>query len=374
MATTKINVRSPYYIRKLRSGSVPDTETLSLKVWTGAKASVPGSATYSLTKSVSDAGGGFVYATFEVSELIRDYIEITFSGDYVSQCVWVNDGTTTYLATDGYGYFEEGVNPQLSKRQLISNSVIWRPRNENIIVPFYADDDYEIVMASNGSPVRTEVVSEQTNTNAMILYVSPAGDDTIFNFQQRVLDDGGVYEFNTLLERLECKVDANAVDEIRIYQVDANDMTDAPYESIKVRTMHLDKFPDRKVTFVNKFGALQDVYFFAKEVTSVTGSKEQYRSNVMNTQNLTYSGHQYRSFNVQGRESIRLNTGYISEDYNEVLKQLMLSEQVWLSIEDEVYPVTPKTSSFTFKTSLNDKLVDYSVEFDYANDLIQSMR
>lgn len=375
--STKINVRSPYYIRKLRSGSVPDTETLNLKIWTGAKTPTPTPVQYSLTKDVLDAGGGFVYATFEVSELIRDYIEINFNGDYTSYAVWVNDGTTTRIAVDGYGYFEEGANAELSRTKMISNKVIWRPDDENIRVPVFGEEQLDVVFAYQGNEVNTYNYTATTNTNAIIRYPSASGSVSVDNYKQSVLYiDGGIYEYNPRLATFENVVDVNAVDEVRIYKYTAGEIEDA-YESIKVRTMHCDKFPDRKVTFVNKLGALQDVYFFAKEVESINSKSEEYKSNVMDLEALTYSGHQYRTMNVQGKESITLNTGFVSEDYNEVLKQMMLSEQVWLTKTDDitfVYPVTPKTQSLTYKTSLNDKLVSYTVTFDYAFDKIQNIR
>lgn len=373
--STKINVRSPYYIKVTGAST---TLSLNLKVWKGSIGSPPGSATYSLSKASTEISAGSYYATFEISELIRDYIEITFNGDYESTAVYVNDGTNTYIAFDGYGYFEEGVNPELSRTKLISNTVIWRPRNENINVPFLADETYEVVMASNGSPVRTENIIGTTSSSNLVRYVSPAGDDTIFNFRQRVLDDGGIYEYNYVLDRLDCRVDANAVDEVRVYQVDGNDMTDAPYESIKIRTMHSDRFPDRKITFVNKFGVLQDVYFFAKEIEGITTTTQKYKRNSFNDNALTYSGHQYQNYDTQGREILILNTGFVSEDYNEVLKQLLMSEQVWVTKttdkENNVFPVNPVTNSLSYQTSLNDKLVSYTIEFEYAFDKIQNIR
>jgi len=369
--STKRNVRSPYYIRKLRSGSVPDTETLNLKIWTGAKTPVPSTATYSLTKDVLDAGGGFVYATFEVSELIRDYIETSFTGDYTSYGVWVNDGTT-YIALDGYGYFEEGVNPELSRTKLISNSTIWRPTNENIRVPVFGDEQLDVVFAYQGTAVNTFNYTATTNTSGLIRYPDAYGDATVNNYEQRVLDDSGTFEFNPLLLNFQRDSDVYAVDEVHIFKY----VGGVPVLSdvIKVKTMHCDKFPDRKVTFVNKFGALQDVYFFAKEVESIQTKSETYKANVMDLSALTYEGHQQRSINVQGNESVTLSTGYVSEDYNEVLKQMMMSEQVWLTKNDEVLPVIPQTKSLTYKTSLNDKLVDYTVTFDYAFDKIQNIR
>jgi hypothetical protein len=377
---TKINVRSPFYIKKLRSSGVT-TQTLDLKIWTGAITPIPGTVNYSLTKGVTEvpgSGGSFIYSTFEIAELVRDYINIAFDGDYTSYCVWVNDGTDTYLAVDGYGYYEDGINPELSRTKLISNKVIWRPYGENIRIPVYADDTYDVVMASKGTALRTESVTLQNSTTTKIKYISVSGTLSEDNYQQRVLDDSGIYEYNPLLRALNNYVDVNLIDEIRIYPLDADGMTDAPYESIKVRTMHCDRYPDRKVTFVNKLGAFQDVYFFAKEVESINTTSEQYKANMVDLYNVSYSGHQYQSFNQQGRESITLNTGFVSEDYNEVLKQMMLSEKVWLTKTDSestfVYPVKPRTNSLTYQTSLNDKMVSYTVEFDYAFDKIQNIR
>ena len=47
---------------------------------------------------------------------------------------------------------------------------------------------------------------------------------------------------------------------------------------------------------------------------------------------------------VQGNDSITMNTGYMPEDYNQVIEQLMLSEQVWGTFTTET-DVLVKTSS-----------------------------
>ncbi len=73
-----------------------------------------------------------------------------------------------------------------------------------------------------------------------------------------------------------------------------------------------------------------------------------------------------------------MNTGYISEQYNEVIKQMMLSEQVWMTktidSEEVVIPIRPKTESLTYKTRVNDKLINYSIDFESAFDEINNIR
>ena len=381
-------LRSPYYYQASSPSSSAAYAIVTLKIWNGAKASPP-SAQYTLRKDVVVPSSGDRYATFEVSELIRDYIDITFDGSYSNDALWtvlsysiydssdgfITSSTGTILFLDGYGYFEEGTFPDSNERLLIDNEVIWRPQDENIRIPVLADetDTTEVVMVSNGVVVRTETLAASTTASDMIKYASVSGDISADNYKQRVLSDGGTYEDNPLLWDIDNYVDINLVDEIRVYR-------DGTYDKVVVKTMPCDKYPDRKVTFVNKNGALQDVYFFAKEVESMSSTEETYKSNLINMQTRTYSttAHQYQQYNKQAKERIALSTGYVSEDYNEVIKQLMMSEQVWLTRTTDdssnIYPVIPRTSNVTFKTSLNDKLVSYDIEFEFAFDKIQNVR
>jgi hypothetical protein len=73
-----------------------------------------------------------------------------------------------------------------------------------------------------------------------------------------------------------------------------------------------------------------------------------------------------------------MNTGYVNDDHNSVLEELLLSEQVWYTeiteTEERVTPVIPLTKSITYKTSVNDKLANYTVDFEHAFDKINNIR
>ena len=73
-----------------------------------------------------------------------------------------------------------------------------------------------------------------------------------------------------------------------------------------------------------------------------------------------------------------MNTGYVNDDHNAVLEELLLSEQVWYTkttdTEERVIPVIPQTKSITYKTSVNDKLANYTVDFEHAFDKINNIR
>ena len=71
---------------------------------------------------------------------------------------------------------------------------------------------------------------------------------------------------------------------------------------------------------------------------------------------------------------MRLNTGYVDESYNEVMRELMQSEKVWLNMDDKIEPINVDTKSLTFKTSLNDKLVEYGIDISFSYNDINEIR
>lgn len=379
MADRKINIRSPYYYKNVPTGTLVSTE-LQLDIYTGQSGGPnAGEYQYTITKKPLS---GKNYVVFEISELVRDYLDITFDGDYDSQVVWV-DGivthTTTgadeeasfeYIAYDGYGYHEEGINPGLSQGYLQSNNIIYRLDDHNVRVPIDTDVADSAIFLLNGEVVRSETFTSSDLTENQIDYFN-VGNSDADTFTQRVLSDGGTIEQTRCLIEFLGYRDVGNVDEVRI--TSGNDT-----QIIKIKTEPCTKYTPYKVVFVNKFGALQDLYFSRKSIKSINTKGETYKSNLVNFDTLTYdtSRHQVSQYNKLGKESIVLNTGFLSEEYNEVMKQLMLSEQVWLiaSDSDDVYPVIPKTQNVTYKTSINDKLVQYTINFDFANDKINTIR
>ena len=72
---------------------------------------------------------------------------------------------------------------------------------------------------------------------------------------------------------------------------------------------------------------------------------------------------------VDTKESIVVNTDWVDEDYNEIFKQLLVSDEIyWVYDEpnDTVRPLTIKTSSLTFKTGVVNKVIQYTFEFDFG--------
>ena len=333
------------------------------------------------------------YVVFEISELVRDYLDIEFNGTYESSSSpeidpvrWVEsdivitktddtteNSNTDYIAFDGYGYFEEGVNPELSRTLLQSNKTIFRVDDFNVRVPVFTEDTDSVTFFYKGEEKRTQTISSSTNTNAQIDYVTVSGSDNTDSYRQRVLSDGGTFEDNSLLDEFLNGIDIGLVDELYIN-------SDSGTEVVKIKTFDCSRYEPIKVTFVNKFGALQDFYFVLKSIESTNVKSEQYKRSIFSDATLSYKTYQHQKqlFHTNGNDTITLNTDYIDEENNKVIEELMLSEQTWITrVTDEeelILPVMPKTKSVTYKTSVNDRLVQYTIEFDMAFDKINNIR
>ena len=391
---TKINLRSPYYI-KVSKTALTSVE-LKLYIYTGtftANGSVAaGTLRYTINKKPL---GSNAYVVFEVSELVRDYLEVEFNGDYNSESVWLNaiatvtgggtnpvtvtpDNTNGFIGLDGYGYFEEGANPTLSTTALQSNKTIIALDDNLFRVPVFVPGTESVSLLYKGEVKQAIDLSSASvdETTEQIRYISAnstgSGDVTYDSFQERVLNDGGTFEGSSCLSEFLDSVSVGLIDEVFVSSASG-------VEVFKVKTLEECLYTPIKVTFVNKFGAFQDLIFFKKSIDKTSVKGEEFKTSVFNQSTLTYKTYQHQrtQFMVQGTDSITMNTGYISEDYNQVIEQLMLSEQVWATFitdTEEVRPLVPKTKSFTHKTQLNDKLIDYTIEFDIANNKINNIR
>ena len=393
-----INTRSPFYI-KVYHASLFEAE-LKLYIYEGAGDSTPDpeDLKYTIVKAELEGNN---YVVFEISELVRDYIQIKYDGEYDSYVVLVNPVITAFdtngntlssltvtpsdyynqfVATEGYGYFEEGINPDFDEGLMMSEGTIYRVNDRSVNIPVYTGSTNSVAFRLNGETVYSKnvVYTDPANptTSEAIQYIASDSNSTADSYKERVLEAGGVFEDNSLLEAFENVVDIGAVDEVWVNYTNA---TETRTKILKVKTFDCSKYEPIRVTFVNKYGALQDLYFTRRSNESLNIKKEGYKASVMDFANFSYdtSEHQMRTLNLVGNDSITLNTDYIDESCNEHIKQLMLSEQVWmtrLTDEEKIVPLKLKTQSLQLKKRVNDKLVQYSMEFDVAVDKINNIR
>jgi hypothetical protein len=119
-------------------------------------------------------------------------------------------------------------------------------------------------------------------------------------------------------------------------------------------------------------------YWFSKKSTVTTSTKsENFKRNTIDfTGTPAYSiyKHNKQRFNVVADQKINVNTPLQGDCLNEPLEQMIMSEYIWLEDESSTKPVLIKTESVKRLTGVNDKMIQYSVDFDYAYSKINMVR
>jgi len=136
------------------------------------------------------------------------------------------------------------------------------------------------------------------------------------------------------------------------------------------------KYTPVLMTFINRNGVQQEHYFFLKSVESMSAKSDNFKRNIFLYSGARYTttDHQKQTFNKNGNIRYTLNTNYMIEAYNEVMEDILLSEYVWITYGGVTYnPVVVTSSSLTFKTSLNDRLIQYTLELEQSNDIINNI-
>ena len=84
--------------------------------------------------------------------------------------------------------------------------------------------------------------------------------------------------------------------------------------------------------------------------------------------------HTSKQFNVSGNEEWVLNTDFLPEYMNAPIKEAMLTEEMWLiDAAGNIIPVIKLDSSLAFKTSLNDKMIQYTVKVKQSHNTVNNI-
>ena len=106
----------------------------------------------------------------------------------------------------------------------------------------------------------------------------------------------------------------------------------------------------------------------------MTTKKDMYKANIVENGSYNIYNAQNRILTKNGGQKLTLNSGYYPESNNELFRQLFLSEKVWIEYNNQTLGVNISSSNITYKTSLTDKLINYTIELDFAFNTINNIR
>ncbi len=120
--------------------------------------------------------------------------------------------------------------------------------------------------------------------------------------------------------------------------------------------------------FINRFGGWQFLTFFKANSSSIDVTSKDFDM-IPSSINYNVLQGSKKVFNQQGKQKIKCNTGWVDENYFDLIQDLLLSQTVLLDNK----PVTVKSQSADYKTNLKEKNINYEIEFEYNFGLINDV-
>jgi hypothetical protein len=357
MSSRFIAARSPYIVEINESGQTGSKVELFL--WNTG--SVPASPQYTLSKLIPASNN--LQTTYNISPYIREYIshqnfnnnyntnnDLTTTKEYCNVAIrlYKKVGLSTYVflsgttlyGSDGYGYYTDLMNPDLGR--------------------FFLDEGiyhyhYDGVDPSTTGSRRGGIITMSLESGDYVRYTEIGTGNTAVNN----ISADGVYDIYRVYPAAyangnKVEVFDNSDTLLRTYTFLPND--ECRYEPVVV-------------DFINRYGGWQREFFFKASNTSIGIDSTEY--NLLQSDLVNYSEleGQRAVFNANGREVIKANTGFVTEVFNSSLKQLMLSERILVNNR----PAKLNTKSTELQKNINNKMINYQMEFEFANDIINSV-
>jgi hypothetical protein len=288
--------------------------------------------------------------------------------------------SSTYKVVDGYSIFQESIG------QAIQNKT-----------PFWP-------LMTDG-PVTQSVLTE--NVGTMGIYVGDTGGTQPNQVIYKSISNGSVVETATL--SLFSSTDtAGQIQQIPIgpsqpgwplslgniskdftIQAALNGTTIG--RSIYYSNVCKQKYPNIRIKWKNRYGQFDWFNFYLVNRQGFQSTKRTYQPQLGSWQGTSLSYENYDSSTLNyisdSSQNLSVNSDYIDQDYNNIFKQLLVSDEIyWIYSEDvpespwdegyaegygsgdfvELRPITIKTDSIVFKTGVNDKLIQYAFDFDWG--------
>ena len=375
----KLFARSPYIIEVDESSVVGSK--LELRYYYSGT-SVPTNAQYILNKAIPSSND--LKINYDISPYTREYLKFTTRqtaiGSGVSTGVAANNynqlvllqvkryketsaatftllDTTTYYCMDGYGYYSEGSNPQLTSLEFHTDQTASLPQGT-----------YYYKYSALGNPT--------TNADDRAGIMGVLGGGALVDIKYTNLSSGAT----NIVSNPFASTDLYDVPTVWYdYYADGNKLeiwdnlgggSPTLYGTWYFKPKCEPKYTPVMIDFVNQMGYWQREWFYKASKNKIEVKESQY--NLMQSNSLSYSTleGQRQAFNNNGQETIIVNTGLVAEGYSETIQQILLSEKILI----DSLPVIVNTKSLEKIKGVNaDKTINYNLEFNYGFDIVNSV-
>jgi len=127
-----------------------------------------------------------------------------------------------------------------------------------------------------------------------------------------------------------------------------------------------------QLVFKNRYGMLEGFPVSQRRDRRITTTGTEYLRSTVDVNGVyTITDHTRKQYNVSGSDTIIFNTDWLPEYMNAPLKELMLTEELYMVDPfGDALPVVKVADNLAFKTQQYDKLIQYTIEVRTSHDTI----
>ena len=363
-------VQSPTIFTLSESGLVYTSASfqyyLDLYYWNGTPSNSGSVANYTLVKypNASDVG------IFDVGRILNSTLTSPVAADgsnikyfkvdgyfrYQSGSVYVTIShvqSGTYKALDGYALFDEPIGQQITSKSVHWPLMTDGPASQSVLSADYGAASVFVGTTGGTQPTKL-VYSGSLGNGTFTLSGSVSSSQQVQQYPQAPQESG--FPISTLSEN---------------YSIQAFNGNTALGTPINFEVVCQQKYPNIRIKWKNRYGQFDWFSFYMVNKQSFSTTVRGYQPQLGTWTGTSLSYNQYDSSNlnyiVDSKQSISVNTFWVPESYNEIFKQLLVSEEIyWVKSPTDLAPITIATDSITFKTGVVDKVIQYGFDFDFG--------
>jgi hypothetical protein len=338
--------------------------------WTGSLTNSSSVADYTITKYPNTSNVGIFDLNRIINSTLTDlaiantsnvqYFAADFYWQYFNGSTYVTGShvkSSTFKALDGYGIFQEPIGQNLT-----SSSVHW-PLMTN------GPATQSAFTTNRGTSGVYTGTAGGTSQPTKIVYTSNLGSAD-YNVSSSTATSGQIYQYPIGPAESGFPLSTSG---LTYYTTQAFSGSTALGLPIKYEIDCIQKYPNVRVKWKNRFGQFDYFNFYMVNKQSFETEKRTYQPQLGTWEASTLSYQNYDTGNqayiVDSKQGISVNSFWINESYNDILKQLLVSDEIyWVYDESNniVRPLTIVTQNIVFKTGVVDGLIQYQFDFQYG--------
>ena len=322
--------------------------------------------------AATEAAYNGIHEVLSVEDVNNFTIDKTFSINSSGVLVRTDGGATTQSYST-IGSYE------------VLNNVV---KHNNV----WNDEDYEMTPLNNGKfltnlPYDSMIMEEdnvvlnfnELNTVAYLFLTTSSGE--VFVFDNDTTPVGRYMSLSVGMDNINNATLSSTIpsasppifeNETKFYTVELRDINGNRLSEVKRFTIDRTCGDGTTLTYLNAGGSWSVFHFFGSRTKNVSNKKTKYVKNVggfdgVSTYGYAKSDRGTTTIHNEVSEKHTINSLYLRPNEGDLIQDLLSSTEVYEVVNNELLAIDINTSSVKIKQRKIDKLISYTVDFEYAN-------